>query len=356
MDGLRSIANQFLSGEEIAAIAPFGSGHINDTFLVETSRKKYLLQRVNHAVFKDVEGLTRNLIAVTSHLREKLTTHPQVMQALNALPSHDGRFIVRDEEGNYWRVIDFVGGSHSYDRVPNAAIAREGGRSYGWFVRMLHDFPASELVETIPGFHDAASRISQFEAAVNADSAGRLKEIRNLADPLLERSVSMMKIHDLGKEGAIPIRVTHNDTKINNVLFNKENIGICVIDLDTVMPGFVHFDFGDAIRTFANTSDEDERILDNITFSMDYFSAFTVGFLDQVGDILNEEELASLGVAPRYITYEQTIRFLTDYLEGDTYYKIKYPDHNLVRARAQYRLLTQMEMHADEMDFTIRKS
>jgi Ser/Thr protein kinase RdoA (MazF antagonist) len=351
---LNTIANQFLAGKEITGISPYGSGHINDTFLVETNAGQYLLQRVNHAVFKDVEGLTRNIIAVTTHLRGKLAGDQHAMQVLNCLPARDGRFIIIDAEGNFWRVLDFVNGSHSFDRVPNPAVASEGGRAYGWFVRMLHDFPAGELVETIPGFHDAASRIGQFEAAVDADAAGRLKEVHDLADSLLERSAAMRQIYDLGKSGVIPVRVTHNDTKINNVLFNKENIGICVIDLDTVMPGYVHFDFGDAIRTFANASDEDERILENITFNMDFYHAFTRGYLGQVGNILNEAELATLGFAPRYITYEQTIRFLTDFLQGDTYYKIKYPGHNLVRARAQFRLLTQMEMHAEEMDRVIR--
>ena len=181
-----------------------------------------------------------------------------------------------------------------------------------------------------------------------------MEEVKELVDALLDRSASMMRIHALGQDGKIPLRVTHNDTKINNVLFDDEDHAICVIDLDTVMPGHIHFDFGDAIRTFGNNSDEDEADLDKVTFNLDFYTAFAEGFMSQVKAILDEKERETLGFSPLYITYEQTIRFLGDYLQGDTYYKISYPGHNLVRARAQFRLLEQMEARLDAMNEVIR--
>ena len=277
------------------------------------------------------------------------------MQVLISIPTQAGDYFVRELDGNYWRVFDFVHGSHSYDLVPGPGIAREGGRAWGWFVRMLSDFRVDGLEETIPDFHNAEFRITNFKNAVHGNVAGRLSGIRDLVDALLDRSEGMKKIHSLGREGRIPLRVTHNDTKINNVLFNQDDQWMCVIDLDTVMPGYVHFDFGDAIRTFTNMGDEDEQDLDKIAFNLSYFKAFAKGFLSETRGILEREELSSLAFSPLYIVYEQTIRFLTDYLEGDRYYKTRYADHNLVRSKAQFRLLEHMESSFKDMEEVITK-
>jgi Ser/Thr protein kinase RdoA (MazF antagonist) len=353
---LRNIVQQFLIKGELKNIFPYGSGHINDTYKVETDQKNYLLQRINHTVFKNVEGLTRNLIAISEFLRHNLHRESGNMQLLKSIPTKEKLYITQDHKRNYWRIFDFVEESRGYDRVENPEIAFEGGKTYGWFVRMLSDFPVSQLVETIPHFHSAKFRIGNFKKAVMAGSAGRVAEVKLLIDYLMERSSSMMHIFELAKEGRIPLRVTHNDTKINNVLFDTQNRGICVIDMDTVMPGYVHFDFGDAIRTFANSADEDEKDLGKVSVNMKYFEAFTRGFLSQTNDILIPEEVDSLAFSAKYITYEQTIRFLTDYLEGDRYYKVKYPQHNLIRSKAQAKLLMSMEAHFPQMEDVIKKN
>lgn len=350
------IVSQFTIEGDVKCISPYGSGHINDTYKVETASDTYLLQRINHLVFKNVEGLTRNLLAVTDHLLIKLSDAPGPMLVPRSLPGLNGKYLVRDADGNWWRVFEFIPDSYSYDRVPNDEIAFEGGRAYGWFVKMLADFPGESLVETIPGFHHAGSRIGNFKNAVTVDAVGRVSGVKTLVDELMDRSQTMMRIHELGKSGAIPVRVTHNDTKINNVLFNAHNQGVCVIDLDTVMPGYVHFDFGDAIRTFTNTADEDERDQGKVSMNMNYYKAFAKGFLSQTLGILTKEELETLAFSAQYITYEQTIRFFTDYLEGDQYYKIKFPDHNLVRTKAQFMLLECMEANAGAMEAVISET
>lgn len=340
---LNHITNKFLLKGSIKSIYAFGSGHINDTYKVETTKKNYLLQKINHLIFKNVEGLTENLIAVSDFLEKRIKQNHDKMEFLRSIPTHQNDFIYKTQEGSYWRVFDFVENCTSYDRVLNADLAFQGGKTYGWFVKVLCEFPTHKLIDTIPDFHNARFRIESFKNAVDKDIKGRGGEIRGIIDFLLDRADSMMAIYELGKNGEIPIRVTHNDTKINNVLFDSNNQGYCVIDLDTVMPGYVHFDFGDAIRTFTNSCDEDEKNISKIEMNMEYFSSFSKGFLSQTREILNPTEISRLAFSAKYITYEQSIRFLTDFLQGDTYYKINFGDHNLVRATAQAQLLKSME-------------
>jgi Ser/Thr protein kinase RdoA (MazF antagonist) len=352
---LQNIYSNFLIDDEIITIAPFGSGHINDTYKIKTTGKNYLLQRINHHVFKNVEGLTSNIIKVSEFLQQKLENVSSAKKLPMAHKSKTGKYIHRDDEGHYWRVFDFIENSQSFDRVENAELAYEGGRMYGWFVRMLADFPASELEDTIPNFHHALFRIANFQNAVINDLAGRTAQVKDLVLELEKRAEEMKKIQTLGDQGIIPKRVTHNDTKINNVLFDNKNKGICVIDLDTVMPGFVHFDFGDAIRTFTNTADEDEADPDKISMDINLFEGFAKGFLSETKDVLSNEEIKYLAYSAKYIVYEQTIRFFTDYLDGDTYYKTKYPEHNLVRTTAQFKLLQSMEEQFGEMEGIVEK-
>ncbi len=349
MNELLKIFSNFNIDEELTTISPFGSGHINDTYKVETIGKNYLLQRINHHIFKNVEGLTNNIVKVSAHLQDKTQKTETGLQIPALFKTPSGQYLHKDEKGNYWRVFGFVEDSKSYDVVENPQIAFEGGKAYGKFVRLLDDFPVNSLVETIPGFHDAKNRIDYFNGAVETNKAGRAEEITGLITALTDRSQDMMLIYNLALDGIIPQRVTHNDTKINNVLFNKNNKGICVIDLDTVMPGYVHFDFGDAIRTFTNTGNEDEKDLDKISMNIDLFKGFAEGFLSQTKDLLSKEEIKTLAFSAKYIVYEQTIRFLADYLDGDAYYKTKYPTHNLVRAKAQFKLLESMEEQFEDM-------
>ncbi len=351
---LTSICTQFKINQKIQSITPFGSGHINDTYKVVTAEKNYLLQRINHQIFKNVEGLTDNIMKVTEFLKAKLDLENSEKQLLISNETNSGQYYFKDKDGNYWRIFDFIENSKSYDLVENSDLAFEGGKAYGWFVKMLSDFPAEELVDTIPNFHHANFRINNFKKAVSDNLAGRAEKVEDLISELVKRANEMGKIQLMGDQGKIPKRVTHNDTKINNVLFNDKNEGICVIDLDTVMPGFVHFDFGDAIRTFTNTANEDEANLSKISMDIQLFEGFTKGFLLEAGPVLTKEEIKQLAFSAKYIVYEQSIRFFADYLDGDKYYKTRYPEHNLVRTKAQFKLLQSMEEQFGEMEEIVR--
>ncbi len=337
------LISQFQINEKPINVFPFGSGHINDTYKVETEGRNYLLQRINHSIFKDVEGLTGNFLKVTGHIREKLNSSNSGPQTLKLYPTHSNTYFLKDHEGNYWRLLDFIEDSSSYDLVENQTIAHEGGKAYGEFVKMLSDFPAETLVETIPKFHDIHFRLDNFRKAAKNDSAKRADDSKNEIDFIEARAEEMKCIIRLGTEGKIPLRVTHNDTKINNVLFDKTGKGICVIDLDTVMPGYIHYDFGDSIRTFTNTASEDEPDLSKVGMDPDYYAAFTRGFLEETKAILKTEELKYLAFSAKLMTYIIGLRFFTDHLEGDVYYKTKYPGHNLTRAKTQFKLLESME-------------
>jgi len=352
---LFKIAENFRLNGIVRNVFPFGSGHINDSYKVLTSEQNYLLQRVNQEVFKDIRGLTSNLVRVTEFLSDLITEqNPDEKEVLNTIRANNGNYFFTDEEVDCWRVFDFIEGSKSYDIAENTDLAFEGGKTYGWFIKMLDKFPADTLTETIPQFHDIQFRLDNFRNAVSKDVVERVGECKKEIGFIEQRVEEMSEIQNLGKDGKIPLRVTHNDTKINNVLFNAENKGICVIDLDTVMPGFVHFDFGDAIRTFTNTADEDEKDLTKVSMNLDLFKAFAEGFLSETKEILNKTEISILAFSSKLMTFIIGIRFLTDYLDGDIYYKTKYPDHNLIRARVQFKLVESMEEQFKEMEKTIK--
>ena len=351
---LYQICDQFLPGIKVQNIIPYGSGHINDTFKVETKSKNYLLQRVNHSIFKNVESLTDNIIKVTQHLRNKVKNEKFQMEVLTSVETIERDFIFRDDKGNYWRMFHFIENSKSYDLVEKANLALEGGKAYGRFMLMLDDFPAEELVETIPQFHDIQFRLNNFFKSFKKNNAGRVGGAKKEIDFVNQRAEEMILIHQLGIENRVPLRVTHNDTKINNVLFNDQDKGICIIDLDTVMPGYVHFDFGDAIRTFTNTADEDEKDLSKVSMNIEYYKAFSTGFLSEMKDVLNETEKETLAFSAKLMTFIIGLRFLTDYLDGDIYYKTQYPDHNIIRTRSQFKLLESMEEQFEEMEKVIK--
>lgn len=349
-----TIIRKFRIDGNVKNAYPYGSGHINDSYKVLTNDKNYLLQRINHEVFKEVRGLTSNISKVNDHLADKMNQYRSNMLILSSIRTQNGEFIFKDEEENYWRVFDFIENSKSYNRVENPDLAYEGGKAYGWFIKMLDDFPVQTLVETIPRFHDMESRLDNFQKALNSDPAGRAGEVMKEIEFVRERAEEMKQIQNLGRQGKIPQRVTHNDTKINNVLFDQQGKGICVIDLDTVMPGYVHFDFGDAIRTFTNTADEDEKDLAKVSISLPLFEAFSKGFLSETKAILTPLEIENLVLSARTMTFIIGLRFLTDYIVGDVYYKTQYPGHNLTRARVQFRLVQNMEEKQAEMDNHLR--
>ena len=352
---LQDIAGNFRLTGRVRSVFPFGNGHINDTFKVLTGEKNYLLQRVNQQVFMDVRGLTSNLIRVINYLSDIVENQEGDMQVMNSVRTINGTYFYIDDDANFWRMFDFIEGSRSIESAENPELAEEGGKAFGWFIKSLDKFPVRDLIDTIPDFHNGETRLANFNKAIEKNRANKMDEAVAEIEFLQARADEMMKIRKLVNENKLPVRVTHNDTKINNVLFNEQNRAICVIDLDTVMPGTTLYDFGDAIRTFANTGREDDQEPSNVRMDIELFKGFTKGFLSETKAILKEEEIENLAFSARYITWEQAVRFLTDFLNGNLYYKTAYPEHNLVRTKAQIGLLKSMEEQFFSMESIIQE-
>ena len=346
---IASIMANFCLEGEISEIKTYGSGHINDTFLLTNSNinvPDYLLQRINHHVFKDVPGLTHNIEMVTSHLKKKLLTSlgdERTQKVLSQVPAKDSKLYYKDEEGNYWRIYEFIADSRSYDIVSTEQQAYEGGKAFGYFQSLLSDMDPHLLLETIVDFHNIEKRLSDFYEAMALDVVNRVSSVSAEVLFVKARETNMSVIYQWGREGILPKRITHNDTKFNNILFDANDNAKCIIDLDTVMAGHVAYDFGDAIRTIINTAGEDEPDLEKIQINVPLFKAYSEGYVKEAGDFLTDIEIESLSLGVMLHPYMQGVRFLTDYLQGDTYYKIAYPEHNLVRARAQFQLLSKLE-------------
>jgi hypothetical protein len=358
---LRKVFDSFLTTDQFISGAPYGSGHIHDTFKIITAgtgTNDYILQRINDRIFTNVPGLQKNIELVTTHLRRKLAEIPgsdPERECLTLIPTRNGKAWYTDEEGKHWRLYIFIRNHNTYDIVDSDDKAYEGGKAIGRFLGMLADLPGELLSETIPFFHNIEKRLIRLEAAVKADVAGRVDSAAPEIEKILSRAEEMKVILRLGAEGKIPLRVTHNDTKFNNVLLDENDKALCVIDLDTVMPGYVHYDFGDAIRTAANSAAEDEADLSLVKINTSFFEAWTKGFLEETREILTPTEKQWLAFAPRLITYTIATRFLTDYLEKDVYFKIKHPGHNLQRAKAQIKLVESMEACYGEMEDIVRR-
>ena len=353
---LNEISSAFLMNGEVVNIVAYGSGHINDTFHVKTSEESdpdYLLQRINQYVFTDVPGLMKNIELVTAHVREKMVNSGDFdasKHMLTLIPTHQRQFYHEDAAGNYWRMYYFLPNTTSYDIVETAQQAYEGGKAFGEFQACLSDMDARLLVETIPDFHNIEKRIATLKKVVNENPAGRVTEVKEELDFIMEREQAMNAILNMGKSGLLPLRITHNDTKFSNVLLDVHDKAQCVIDLDTVMPGYVAYDFGDAIRSSANTAAEDEAELEKIDVNLEIFEAFTAGFLSETGDFLSDAEVDSLVLGALLFPYLMGVRFLTDYIDGDKYYKINTPKHNLQRAKAQFQLLKKLEYNYDAIN------
>ena len=350
---LLQILSQFQIEDTLVSVDPFGNGHINDTLKVTTDKgeDKYILQRINHHVFTNVVMLQDNIHKVTTHIREKLEARGEKdidRKVLTFLPAKDGKHYYFDGD-SYWRVCLFIPRSKSYEEV-NPELSYEAGKAFGDFQSMLADIPEGELGETIPNFHNMEFRLKQFDDALEANAAGRVDEVKDLIEEVQQRAKSMCIQEVLCREGKLRKRINHCDTKVNNVMFDEDGKVLCVIDLDTVMPGFVLSDIGDFIRTGANTGAEDDKDLDKVNVNMEIFNAYTRGYMETARSFLTPLEISMLPYGGRLLTYMQAVRFLTDYINGDTYYKIHYPEHNLVRAKAQFKLLQSLEEHAAEMD------
>jgi Ser/Thr protein kinase RdoA (MazF antagonist) len=360
-DTLKGLFESFSAGGTFLKAEPFGSGHIHETYLIRTVEQvedDYILQKINNSVFKNIPELQENIDRVTRHLRMKLSAIPSAdikRECLQMIPAKDGKSWLTDVQGNHWRLFVFISNHRSYDIVDSPGKAREGGKAIGRFQALLADLPGKPLHETIPSFHDVEKRIDAFVNILKKDPAGRARDTRAETDFILERADKMRIIHKLGREGKIPVRITHNDTKFNNILFDENDRSLCIIDLDTVMPGYFHSDFGDAIRTGANVAAEDEKELSGIRMDIRLFGAYAEGYLSETREILNDIEKEYLAFAPLLMTFEQAMRFLTDHIDGDKYYRIHHQHHNLQRTRAQIRLLESMEEQYGKMKEIIEK-
>jgi Ser/Thr protein kinase RdoA (MazF antagonist) len=343
---LLQIISHFFSADQVNSIKPHGEGHIHETYHVKTNgdNPDYILQKINNKIFRDIPGMMGNIETVTQHFRNKHAEKPGLDSAnisLTLLKTKNGQSWLNDENGDPWRVYVFITGTIIYQQVTDPSLAFEAGKAIGIFQAALSDLKVP-LVETIPDFHNVHFRISQYEQAKNQDSASRLKHVQEDITFAGQRLSRMKQYYDSLK-GKAALRPTHNDTKLNNILFDRNGKAVCLIDLDTVMPGFVHFDYGDALRTMANTASEDEKELDKVHFDEDIYREFNRGYLHSASDFLTRDELVLLPFAPVYLTFLIGLRFLTDHLNGDVYYRIHHPGHNLERARVQFRLVEEME-------------
>lgn len=337
---------------------PYGSGHIHDTFLAETDGPdNYILQRLNSNVFKNIPQMQENIERVTMHIREKLRLKNSAdikRECLTFLYSSTGKTWITDSDGNYWRVSIYIPDHRTYDIMDTPIKAIEAGKAIGKFQSMLADFKGKPLNETIPYFQHVGKRLETFSVKISEDRAKRISSVKEEIEFLAERAEKMKVIINLGNEGKIPLRITHNDTKLNNILFEENGKALCLIDLDTVMPGYIHYDFGDAMRTGANIAAEDEPDLSKVKFDLGMFKSFSEGYLSEAATILTKNEIEYLAFSPLLITYTQAVRFLTDYIDGDRYYKIHHEHHNLQRTRAQIQLIRSMEEQYEEMQGVIR--
>jgi Ser/Thr protein kinase RdoA (MazF antagonist) len=352
---LAAIVREFRIEGRVVGSSPFGSGHINDTFLLRTRDADpydYVLQRINHHIFKDVAALQENIERVTTHIRRKLEAVPGAdpdREVLTLVRCRDGTTYARDAAGGYWRAYLAIEGTRSYDIVDSPARAAEGGRAFGRFLALLADLPGPPLHDTIPRFHDIDFRLDNFADALRRDPLGRAAAVRAEIEFVEVRAEEMRTVKRLGAAGRIPLRITHNDTKFNNVLLDENGRALCVTDLDTVMNGYVHYDFGDSIRTTTNTGAEDEADLSKVAMDLGLFEGYARGFLEETGSCLNAVEIDHLAISARLLTYIIGLRFFTDHLDGDRYFKIHSEGHNLRRARAQFKLLRSMEEQDEAM-------
>ena len=344
-------------GPQCSYVKPFGEGHINETYAVYMPTDKgeefaYILQRVNNNVFKDPAGVMENIFGVTEYLRNVVREEggDPDRETLSCIKTKNGCTFFEDSEGQPWRSYHYIPNSVCYQLVEDPEQFYQSGASFGHFLKQLGNYPAASLKETIPDFHNTVKRFENFEIALKRDIKNRSVTCKPEIQFVLERKEDCKVLVEQQENGTLPIRVTHNDTKLNNILFDADTgKGLCIIDLDTIMPGLAANDFGDSIRFGAATAEEDEKDLSKMHFDISLYELYAKGYLEETRDVLTPEEAASLAWGARLMTFECGMRFLTDYLQGDTYFKTAYPEHNLVRARTQFRLVDEMEQQFDKM-------
>ena len=353
---LLEVISGFDFGGELEEVGIFGNGHINETycavFSTDTGKKKFILQKMNHQIFKDPVGLMENISGVTSWLKKKIQENGGDVEreTLNIVNDREGSPYLVDKEGEYWRAYLFIEGATCFDQVENDEDFYQSALAFGNFQRLLSDYPAETLHETIPDFHNTPKRLEALRQAIRRDPVGRERRVRREIDFIMKRADETERLLRLQAEGAIPERITHNDTKVNNILIDDlTGDGICVIDLDTVMPGLSLYDFGDMVRAGTSPAEEDEVDLAKVGMRFEMYEALYRGFLSSAGSFLTEAERENLPFSGKLITFEIAIRFLTDYLEGDVYFKVKRPEHNLERCRNQLRMVESIEEQSKRM-------
>lgn len=355
---LKEICEQYKIDGNFVSAERYGEGHINDTFLVITTETKYILQRVNNIVFKKPEEVMENISKVTNYMSDLIASAggDAKRETLTIVKTLDNSDYYISEDGQLFRMYIFIDNATSHQIIENAEVFYKAARAFGKFQKMLKDFPADELHETIVNFHNTVDRYRIFKEAISADKVGRLDSVKAEVEFALAREKDASVIVDALNTKKIPLRVTHNDTKLNNVMIDDvTGEGVCVIDLDTVMPGSMLYDFGDSIRFGASTAAEDELDLNKVNMDINLFAEYSRGYLEELGDSITEEELKLLPMSAKIMTLECGVRFLTDYLDGDNYFRIHRESHNLDRARTQFKLVWDMEQKMDEMNEIIKK-
>ena len=354
MFDLEKIFNEFDVISEFRQASELGVGHINDTYLIRTrSEPDYVLQRINHLVFPDVPSLVKNKVLISHHLRKELDHLPTEelnRRVLSFVATKSGENYYNDEDGNYWNLTVNIHGCITYERVISNKVAFEAGRLFGEFLYLTRNFDASKLAEIIPDFHKMSFRFVQFDRALESASEERSALAAEQTEFANQNRFEIQRLENLIVAGAIPIRATHNDTKISNALFSLDDEGLCVIDTDTVMQGIVHFDFGDAVRTICNTGEEDERDLSKVNFNIDYFSEFVKGFVGEMRTDLSKIDVENLAFSSKVMTFIVGLRMLTDFLRDDIYFRTKYENHNLDRAKSQFKLAQEMQKNMEIMN------
>lgn len=355
---LEQIAAKFQLEGTVERVEPMGEGFINDTFIIRTKegeKPDYLLQRKNKRIFHPIPAMMENIEKVCTHIKKKVSEKngDPMREAMTVVRARDGKLYFQDEDDEFWAVCVFISDIVAYQSAKTPELAFQGGKGIGLFQSMVSDLK-EPLTDILPGFHNIRYRFNQWDTVLAKDPVGRKAKLSKEISWIESRRDEMLDFWKLVESGEIPTRVTHNDTKINNILFDLNGEVLCVIDLDTVLNSTCLNDFGDAMRSYTNTGAEDDENLDAVSCDISIFEGFTKGYLSQAKSFLTDKELEYLAFSAKYITYEQVLRFLMDYIDGDNYYKIKSPDHNYQRTVAQYKLLTSMEEQYDEMCRIVR--
>ena len=354
----KEICSQFEYKGEYISARIYGEGHINETYLVETTGHRYILQRLNDNVFKDPVKVIENVVAVTEYLHNKIVSNSgdPYRETLTLIPTKNGEWYYKSEQGDVFRMYIFIDHASSYQSIDNPEMFYRVAKSFGHFQKLLRSFPAEKLHETIEKFHDTTDRYRQFKEAVAADKVGRCADVEKEIAFVLEREKDAAVVVDAIANGEIPLRVTHNDTKLNNVLIDDTTgKGVCVIDLDTVMPGSMLYDYGDSIRFGASTAAEDETNLSKVWMDLELFEQYTKGYIEELKESFTPKEIELLAFSAKLMTLECGVRFLTDHLDGDNYFRIHRPNHNLDRARTQFKLVADMEEKMNKMNDIVQK-